>query len=88
MTVLLDGEPTQDVVLYSGARQFTYEVALGRVGAGRHNVSLRLNRRSSPAVGPVHASNLMARLAAAGDLVARLRADPLRPRPAGDPRAL
>ena len=40
--------------------------------AGRHKVSLRLNRRSSPpAVGPVHTSGLSTRLAAAGDLVAR-----------------
>ena len=72
VTVLLDGEPTQDVVLYAGARPFTYKVALGRVGAGRHKVSLRLNRRSSPpAVGPVNTGNLRTQLAAAGDLVAR-----------------
>ena len=73
VTVLLDGEPTQDVVLYSGARQFTYRVALGRVGRRpaqgqprAQPAQLAARRRAGPHVRPDAPGSPRA-----GDLVAR-----------------
>ncbi|HEV8038857.1 MAG TPA: response regulator [Bryobacteraceae bacterium] len=37
-TLVLDGEPQQQVMLYSGADQFTYTVFLGKVAAGEHRL--------------------------------------------------
>jgi CheY-like chemotaxis protein len=37
-TLVLDGEPQQQVMLYAGADQFTYTVFLGRVKAGEHRL--------------------------------------------------
>lgn len=72
VSVLVDGEETQDVVLFSGADPFTYRVSLGRVSAGRHTVSIVLDRKlSPPAVGPVRISSVKPALTAVGDLVAR-----------------
>ncbi|MDA0138492.1 endonuclease/exonuclease/phosphatase family protein [Solirubrobacter deserti] len=72
VSVLVDGVKTQDVVLHQGARQFAYEVALGRVQSGNHQIRIVLNdRMSPPAVGPVNVSNLKPSLSPVGDLVAR-----------------
>jgi len=37
-TLVLDGEPQQQVMLYSGADQFTYTVFIGKVAAGEHRL--------------------------------------------------
>ncbi|MGD0295508.1 MAG: response regulator [Bryobacteraceae bacterium] len=37
-TLVLDGEPQQQVMLYAGAEQFTYTVFLGKVAAGEHRL--------------------------------------------------
>jgi CheY-like chemotaxis protein len=37
-TLVLDGEPQQQVMLYSGADQFTYTVFLGKIAAGEHRL--------------------------------------------------
>ena len=37
-TLVLDGEPQQQVMLYAGADQFTYTVFLGKVAAGEHRL--------------------------------------------------
>ena len=39
-TVLLDGTPQQNVMLYAGARRFTYPVFLGRLAAGQHRLAV------------------------------------------------
>jgi CheY-like chemotaxis protein len=40
-TVLVDGRPQQQVMLYAGAEQFTYAVFLGNLAAGDHRVDVR-----------------------------------------------
>ncbi|HLK20058.1 MAG TPA: response regulator [Bryobacteraceae bacterium] len=37
-TLVLDGEPQQQLMLYAGAEQFTYNVFLGKVAAGEHRL--------------------------------------------------
>jgi CheY-like chemotaxis protein len=37
-TLVLDGEPQQQVMLYAGADQFTYTVFLGKLAAGEHRL--------------------------------------------------
>jgi CheY-like chemotaxis protein len=37
-TLVLDGEPQQQVMLYAGAEQFTYTVFLGKIAAGEHRL--------------------------------------------------
>jgi CheY-like chemotaxis protein len=39
-TVLLDGKPQQNVMLYAGAERFTYPVFLGRLTAGQHRLAV------------------------------------------------
>ena len=48
VTVKLDGRPVADVVAFMGAQRFTYRPALGRVGKGRHRVSVAFARAKSP----------------------------------------
>lgn len=48
-TVTVDGRYCQDVVLFRGDQPFTYRVALGWLGAGRHTVHVRYNSRKSTA---------------------------------------
>lgn len=47
--VFLDGRYHQDLILYSGARPFPYQLFLGRVPAGEHSVRVDLNRRFTAA---------------------------------------
>lgn len=72
VTVKLDGEYNQDVVLFAGREKFTYPVALGAVEAGRHTVEVSFNRKKS-------------RPGARGAEIRRLRAEVV---PAGDEAAL
>src|SRR5260370_23358618 len=51
-TVLLDGKPQQNVMLYAGAERFTYAVFLGRLTAGRHRLCLG-GERAAPTPPPV-----------------------------------
>lgn len=39
-TLVLDGKPQQNVMLYAGADRFTYSVLLGRLDAGEHQLKL------------------------------------------------
>ncbi len=39
-TVLLDGKPQQNVMLYAGAERFSYPVFLGRLEAGEHRLAV------------------------------------------------
>lgn len=48
LAVRLDGRRVADVVAFAGAERFTYETALGPVRAGRHRVSVTLDREKSP----------------------------------------
>jgi hypothetical protein len=48
LAVYLDGRRAADVVLFRGAEQFTYEVALGPVDRGRHRVRVAFDRAKSP----------------------------------------
>jgi hypothetical protein len=48
LTVRVDGRYSQDVVLFEGARRFTYGVAIGPVGPGRHTIGVTFNRAKSP----------------------------------------
>ncbi|MGE0104094.1 MAG: hypothetical protein AB7H86_16565 [Blastocatellales bacterium] len=43
VTILLDGNYHQDLILHSGHRMFTYSVLLGRVAAGEHKLRIELN---------------------------------------------
>lgn len=43
VTILLDGNYHQDLILHSGHRMFTYSVLLGRVAAGEHKLRFELN---------------------------------------------
>jgi hypothetical protein len=71
-TVSLDGRYSQDVVLFAGARRFTYRVALGRVDRGRHRVRVRFSRaKSPPGARGIRVRRLRPSLAPRGDLVAR-----------------
>lgn len=47
-TVKLDGEYSQDVVLFAGRERFTYRVALGAVSAGQHTVEVDYSKEKSP----------------------------------------
>ncbi|USK35962.1 hypothetical protein LIT25_12140 [Bacillus sp. F19] len=48
VTVKVDGNYVQDVVLFMGQEKFTYEVSLGHVSAGKHKVEVFLNDEKSP----------------------------------------
>jgi hypothetical protein len=48
LNVRVDGRWVADVVAFAGAERFRYETALGRVGRGRHTVSVTLDRGKSP----------------------------------------
>jgi len=49
VTVLLDGNYHQDLILHSGHRKFTYQVILGRVAAGEHKLRIELNPKLTAA---------------------------------------
>jgi len=48
-TIYVDGQYHQDVILFAGAREFTYQLMLGRVGPGEHNLRIEFNRKQSAA---------------------------------------
>jgi hypothetical protein len=48
LSVRVDGRYATSVVLFNGRNTLTYRVALGRVRAGRHTVSVRLDAAKSP----------------------------------------
>jgi hypothetical protein len=49
VTIYVDGQYHQDVILYAGAREFTYQLMLGRVGPGEHSLRVEFNRKESSA---------------------------------------
>ncbi|HKQ79583.1 MAG TPA: hypothetical protein VJ810_38175 [Blastocatellia bacterium] len=48
-TIYVDGQYHQDVILFAGARDFAYQLMLGRVGPGEHNLRVEFNRKQSAA---------------------------------------
>ena len=49
VTIYVDGQYHQDVILFAGARELNYQLMLGRVGAGEHNLRVEFNRKQSAA---------------------------------------
>lgn len=49
VTIYVDGQYHQDVILFAGARDFTYQLMLGRVGPGEHSMRVEFNRKQSAA---------------------------------------
>ena len=49
VTIYVDGQYHQDVILFAGAREFTYQLMLGRVGPGEHSLRVEFNRKESSA---------------------------------------
>lgn len=47
--IYLDGQYHQDVILFAGAREFTYQLMLGRVEPGEHSLRVEFNRKQSAA---------------------------------------
>ena len=47
VTIYLDGQYHQDVILFAGARELNYQLMLGRVGPGEHNLRVEFNRKQS-----------------------------------------
>jgi hypothetical protein len=47
VTIYLDGQYHQDVILFAGARELNYQLMLGRVGPGEHNLRVDFNRKQS-----------------------------------------
>ncbi len=74
-TVTLDGDYSQDVVLFRGGERFTYPLSLGPVESGEHTVSVAYDPAKSPSgSGGVSVHGMEPSLLAAGDegyLVAR-----------------
>jgi hypothetical protein len=49
VTIYVDGRYHQDVILFAGARDFTYQLMLGRVAPGEHGLRIDFNRKESAA---------------------------------------
>jgi hypothetical protein len=49
VTIYIDGRYHQDVILFAGAREFTYQLMLGRVAPGEHSLRVDFNRKQSAA---------------------------------------
>jgi hypothetical protein len=49
VTIYVDGRYHQDVILFAGAREFTYQLMIGRVGPGEHSLRVDFNRKESAA---------------------------------------
>ena len=47
ITIYVDGQYHQDVILFAGTRAFAYQLILGRVGPGEHNLRVDFNRKQS-----------------------------------------
>ncbi|HTE61003.1 MAG TPA: hypothetical protein VK631_11675, partial [Solirubrobacteraceae bacterium] len=72
LRVSVDGRYSQDVVLFAGAQRFTYDVALGPLDRGRHNVTVAFDRaKSPPGARGAKVTRLAPSLAATDDLAAR-----------------
>jgi hypothetical protein len=70
LNVRVDGRWVADVVTFAGQESFRYETALGRVGRGRHTVTVALDRAKSP-VRRARIRRLEPWIAPSHDLVAR-----------------
>src|SRR5262249_16056638 len=46
-TIYVDGQYHQDVILFAGSQEFTYQLMLGRVAPGEHSLRIDLNRKQS-----------------------------------------
>jgi hypothetical protein len=56
--VYLDGNYQQDITLFAGDEKFTYNLMLGRVAAGEHQLRLELNREmTAPQVSTIKVEN-------------------------------
>src|SRR5262245_61985113 len=53
VTIYVDGQYHQDVILFAGALEFTYQLMLGRVGPGEHSLRVAFSREESGAKEPV-----------------------------------
>src|SRR5262247_243654 len=49
VTIYVDGQYHQDVILFAGSREFTYQLILGRVGPGEHSLRVEFNSKQSAA---------------------------------------
>jgi hypothetical protein len=49
VTIYVDGQYNQDVILFAGAREGAYQLMLGRVGPGEHSLRVEFNRKLSAA---------------------------------------
>src|SRR5262245_31478686 len=49
VTIYVDGQYHQDVILFAGALEFTYQLMLGRVGPGEHGLRVEFNSKQSAA---------------------------------------
>jgi hypothetical protein len=49
VTIYVDGQYHQDVILFAGAMEFTYQLMLGRVGPGEHSLRVEFNSKQSAA---------------------------------------
>src|SRR5215470_8148848 len=49
ITIYVDGQYHQDVILFAGAPEFTYQLMLGRVGPGEHSLRVEFNSKQSAA---------------------------------------
>jgi hypothetical protein len=49
VTIYVDGQYHQDVILFAGAPEFTYQLMLGRVGPGEHGLRVEFNSKQSAA---------------------------------------
>ncbi|WP_053226313.1 hypothetical protein [Solirubrobacter soli] len=70
LEVAVDGKTVTNIVTFNGAAPLDYEVALGRVTAGTHEVAVKLDAAKSPSPSAV-VSSLKPSLAPEGDLAAR-----------------
>jgi hypothetical protein len=52
ITIHVDGQYHQDVILFAGAREFAYQLMLGRVGPGEHSLRVEFNRKQSATKAP------------------------------------
>jgi hypothetical protein len=49
VTIYVDAQYHQDLILFAGARKFTYQLLLGRVQSGEHSLRIEFNRKESAA---------------------------------------
>ena len=70
LEIAVDGKPVTNVVTFFGAVPLDYDVALGRVTAGKHEITVTLDAAKSPVPNAV-VTAMKPSLAAEGDLVAR-----------------